>query len=210
MINTFRTLPKEIFIAFSGGVDSVVLFHLAYKQQRRITLLTFDHQNETSDAEVAMAEYYSREFGVPLMISMGEKDIPKRESKENFWAKQRNSWFNSIDGTVCTGHHLNDVAEWYLMTSIADARGGFLTNYENENVIRPLIITPKANIEKYAKHHELNYLTDPTNSDINFNKRNRIRAELLPQVLSFNPGFLNTIRKRILNKEFGQVEEYGN
>ena len=203
MINTFRTLPKKINIAFSGGVDSAVLFHIALKQQRDITLLTFDHQNDTSDEEVWMAEKYSVAFNVPLIVKKGTKEIPKGESKEKFWAEQRNSWFKSFDTTVCTGHHLNDVAEWYLMTAIADAKGGFLTNYANDNIIRPLIITPKAVIEKYAAQNNVSYISDPTNLDVNFNKRNRVRAELLPQVLRINPGFLNTIRKKILEKEIG-------
>lgn len=204
MINTFRTLPKHVYIAFSGGVDSAVMLDIALKQKRDVTLLWFEHaDDEMTKCEFEFVVKTANRYNLGLRVAFGTK-VPKGASKENHWATERNAWFKEFAGLVCTGHHLNDVAEWYLMTAIADAKGGFLTNYANDNVIRPLIITSKQKILDYAAKNELEYLSDPTNSDVNFNKRNKIRAELLPQVLSFNPGFLNTIRKRILEKEHGR------
>lgn len=201
MINTFRTLPKHVYIAFSGGIDSAVMLDIALKQKRDVTLLWFHHADDSmAQQEFNFARYTANKFDLELQVHHGSP-VPKGQSKENHWATERNTWFKMYNGLVCTGHHLNDVAEWYLMTAIADAKGGFLTNYQNDNVIRPLIITPKSRIVEYASENNLEYIHDLTNDDLTFNKRNRIRAELLPQVLSFNPGFLNTIRKRILEKE---------
>jgi tRNA(Ile)-lysidine synthase len=101
---------------------------------------------------------------------------------------------------VVTGHNLNDAAEWYLMTALI-GKGGQYINYSNKNVSRPLLVTSRAIIEAYAKSNNVNYIVDGTNFDINFNKRNLVRAQLLPKVLEFNQGFLNTIKRNIIKRE---------
>lgn len=200
-LNTFRTLPRFVGIAFSGGIDSVVMMHVALSLNRYVSLYTFDHGTETSAEEKEFANYTARKYCVPVSFQVSPVEMQNGDSKERFWSEARNNWFHSFSGClIATGHHLNDVAEWYLMTALT-GNGGFIMNYANKNVIRPLITTPRSKIEEYAEYHKLEYIKDPTNDDIDFNKRNRVRHELLPKALEVNPGLLKTLKRRIIDRE---------
>lgn len=200
MINLFRTLPKNVGVAFSGGVDSSVLLDIALRQNKNVTILTYDHSNEQSEKEVYNAIEIHKQFGLPIHIEASYNRPKLCESKEAFWSKQRNDWFQSLDMPVVTGHNLNDVAEWYLMSAVI-GKGGYYIDYKNKNVSRPLLVTPRCVIEAYAIKERLNCIIDASNSDVTFAKRNLVRAELLPKVLEVNPGFLSTIKRNIIKRE---------
>lgn len=199
-LNTFRTLPPQVGVAFSGGVDSVVLLHVLTLLKRDVTLYTYDHKLETSPQELEIARWYANLYELPLIVGELRDPVPKGESKEAYWSTKRNRWLSSFDIPICTGHHLNDAAEWYLMTSLGCGEG-YLLNYSRGNIVRPLLIQSKESIVRYANNHNLKYLDDPTNDDVSFNKRNNVRHTLLPQVLEVFPGYLNTIRRKIIAKE---------
>lgn len=201
-INTIRTLPEKLGIAFSGGIDSSVLLDISIKLNREVILVTFDHGDVTSEKEIAFAKETSEKFDIPLIVGSTTSKLCSGQSKESFWSVSRNTWFNSLEMPVATGHHLNDVAEWYMMTALT-GNGGYYMDYSNKNVIRPLITTKRCIIEKYAEIHSVNYIIDNTNFDVDFNKRNRVRLELMPVVCNINSGFLNTMKRNIIRKEFG-------
>lgn len=200
-INTIRTLPKKLGIAFSGGIDSSVLLDIAIKKGCDITVLVFDHGNKISDEEIIFSEKIGKKYNLPVIIGNTDKKFPIGESKEKFWSECRNNWFNEFDMPVATGHHLNDAAEWYLMTALT-GNGGFYMDYKNKNVIRPLLVIKKSDIEEYSIENSVEYIIDETNFDLCFNKRNRVRHELFPVVKNINIGFLNTIKRNIIRKEF--------
>lgn len=200
MINLFRKLPKDIGVAFSGGIDSSVLLDIVLRQNKNVTILTYDHSTEQSEKEVLHAIEIKKQYGLPIHIEASREQPIHGASKEAFWSKQRNEWFNSLDMNVVTGHNLNDAAEWYLMTAVI-GKGGQYINHSNKNVSRPLLVTPRYDIEQYANKNKLNCIIDESNTDISFAKRNLVRAELLPKVLEVNPGFLSTIKRNIVKRE---------
>lgn len=200
MINLFRKLPKDIGIAFSGGIDSSVLLDIVLHQNKNVTILTYDHSTEQSEKEVYHAIEVKKQYGLPIHIEASREQPKLGQSKEAFWSKQRNDWFNTLGMQVVTGHNLNDVAEWYLMTAVI-GKGGQYINHSNKNVSRPLLVTSRAVIEQYANKNKLNFIVDESNSDETFAKRNLVRAQLLPKVLEVNPGFLNTIKRNIIRRE---------
>ena len=202
MINCFRTLPQKVGVAFSGGVDSAVMLHLARSLNRDIVLYTFDHKSEFSKEEIDFAHTTAAYYNIPIVTGeIKVAEIPCGDSKERYWSAERNAWFNSFDTTICTGHHLDDAAEWYLMTSLQGGNGGYLMNYHVKNVIRPLLLSTKNSLTEYAKKHNLTYINDLTNGDRNFNLRNKVRLELLPKVLEIFPGYMNTVKRKIVVKE---------
>lgn len=197
-MNVLRTLPNKVIVAFSGGIDSSVMLHLALKN-REVVLGTFDHKNETSDQEIAFAEEVSSNFNIPLIIGSTQEHYSKGDSKEKFWSKCRNDWFNSLQHSVVTGHNLDDALEWYLMTSLT-GNGGYYMDYSNKNVLRPLLCITKKEIIDYATKYNVKYISDPTNDDLSFNLRNKVRHELVPIVSKINPGIYSTIRRNIIRK----------
>ena len=54
------------------------------------------------------------------------------------------------------------------------------------NIVRPLLDTPRRDIERYIAEHELAYVTDETNGDTAY-ARNRLRLEIWPELEGINP-----------------------
>lgn len=191
-----RTLPNEIYVAFSGGVDSVVMTHRALAQGRRVSLAFFHHGNELADAEEAFVVKFAAQHQLNLVI--GRCNKPLTGSREQFWRDSRYEFFHSLTEDVATGHNLDDAVEWYLLTCL---RGqGHFMEYRNGDVIRPLLLTPKSEILDYAQAHSLKWFEDPTNQDTDFTFRNKIRHDIVPACLEINPGLHTMVANNIRRK----------
>jgi tRNA(Ile)-lysidine synthase len=196
-INTYRTLPAKFTVACSGGVDSVVLAHLAVKHKREVTLAFFNHgTGEYEDQCQQLVQQLASSYNIPVIISGCETfDKSCGTSKEMYWRDQRINWFRSLAGLVATGHNLDDQVEWYLHTCF---RGrGRVMPYSNFNTFKPLQIVPKKTIRAYAVENSLIWHEDPSNADPAVANRNRIRHSVLPEILKFNPGIYSVVRRLI-------------
>src|SRR5207248_9884344 len=76
-------------------------------------------------------------------------------------------------------------------------RGGGLAGMlgmqpRQQDIIRPLLATSRAEILAYCQQYNLHPLQDASNTDARF-LRNRIRHELLPLLESLNPGIRSTL-----------------
>lgn len=195
-LNHFRTLPADIYVGFSGGVDSVALVHSILSRGKRPILAFYHHGNDFADVEFEFAQSFSKTYSLQLIVE--HCHTPVVGSKEDFWRRGRQDFFQSLDSTVAVGQHLDDATEWYLFTAL---RGhGEVYSYQTNNVVKPLILYSKEDITGYATHHNLKWLEDPTNNDSNFASRNRIRHNILPECIKVNPGFRTTIKNLIKEK----------
>ena len=61
------------------------------------------------------------------------------------------------------------------------------------------MLNSSSNILSYLKQYDLKWYEDKTNTDVSI-PRNRIRLNVLPEMLLINKGFEKTIKKRILIK----------
>jgi tRNA(Ile)-lysidine synthase len=198
-LQPLRTVEKNSYIALSGGVDSISIAHHLHSAGKLKAALWFNHEDSASSEEYKVVHKFCRDHRLNLFI--GDKtmvDVKHSTSKEKYWSDQRNTWFNSFDGPVITGHNLDDAVEYYLMTSFQGE--GHYTNYKNKNVCRSYLTTLKSDLVEYAKEHKLTWFEDPTNSDVDFTFRNRIRHVILPEVLKVNPGLYSTVKKRVLER----------
>ena len=194
-INTIRTIPQDVTVAFSGGVDSVVLVHKALSQNKNVRLAFYNHGNELAYCEEKFVEKFAEEYNLELIIERCTEQVTG--SSEKFWRDCRYKFFKQL-GIVATGHHLDDAVEWYLLTCL---RGeGHYMNYQNENVIRPFILNKKSKIVEYASYYGLKWFDDFTNRDSEFTYRNKIRKDILPSCLEINPGLYNMVSNNIKRK----------
>ena len=192
-----KKVPKEIYLAFSGGSDSAALLHSLISRNKNVTLLCIDHNTEWCKKEISFAKEISNKLNIKCVVyKIPEYD--KSTSLECFWSKERNKIFQSMDKLVVTGHHLDDAIEWYVMSTFTGTVK--LLDYQNKNVIRPLITTSKSKILEYIKFFNIEYLQDPTNYDCDFNLRNKVRNELIPKAKEIFPGIEKTVKKLIMNK----------
>ena len=197
-MNTIKTLPQFLHIAFSGGIDSVVLTHLALSKGVKVALAHYHHGTDFSDVELEFAKKFALDNSLALTVDWCRQE--QVGSKEKFWRDCRYKFFKSLDTPVATGANLDDAVEWYLMTSLR-GRGEFMA-YSHGNVIRPLLLVKKEKIVEYAKKHNLVWLHDDSNDNPEFTARNKIRQQILPKCFEVNPGLYTTVKKRIFEKEF--------
>ena len=202
-------IVDPVFIATSGGVDSVVLAHLLSRYGRNcvkpdlITLLHFDHQwrKESGCEEKEGVEKLAQSLGVKFKsISL----LPPRGDKnhEDDAREKRNQAYFQLAGEksshryIFTAHHQDDVAETLLWRFL---RGEFLENrlgilFNNDPVIRPFLHVSKEEIRAYAAEEKLVFFEDPGNQDLS-QMRAYLRNVLFPAIESYFPGVKHQISK---------------
>ena len=198
-LQPLRSVEKNSYVALSGGVDSIAIAHHLLRAGKLKAALWFNHGDDASSHEYGVVHNFCRPNNLNLFIGDESMvDVRYSTSREKHWSDLRNTWFNQFDGQVITGHNLDDAVEYYLMTSFQGE--GHYTNYRNKNVCRSYLTTPKSDLVEYAKEHNLQWFEDPTNGDVEFTYRNRIRHMILPEVLKVNPGLFNTVKRRIIDR----------
>lgn len=190
--------PKDVYLAFSGGVDSVVLLDVLINRKHNVTLLTIDHLNTFSQQEVEFCKATAERYNIPYIIKK-IKPYDGSTSVESFWSQERNKIFQVMDKPVLTGHHLDDAVAWYVMSAMQGCSK--LINYQRGNVLRPMLTVTKENIIDKANEKKLVYITDTSNLDPEYCLRNKVNISLMPHLKECFPGIRTTVRKLILKKE---------
>ncbi len=201
MITIQGKLDREIYLACSGGVDSMAVADFLM-QNHKVNLLFFDHGTETSKgAREFLSDIYGLGIKYPkTKLKIGEITQSKdnRESWEEYWRNQRYEWFHSFDETVITCHHLDDCTETWLWSSMHGE--GKIIPYQNQNVIRPFRLNRKSEFTNWCRNKNVHWIEDASNDDTKY-MRNFIRQELMPKVLVLNPGIHKVIRKKVVADE---------
>ena len=188
-------LPDHIAVAVSGGPDSMAALDFL-SRKKDVLALHFNHKTQDSDMAEHLVSDYCASRNIPLAIGELQVERPLNMSREDFWRKQRYQFFDwaSQDLSVITCHHLDDVMETWLFTSLhGDPR---LIPSQRGRYLRPFLGTRKAVFEEWCDRKDVPYVIDPSNRDISY-MRNYIRHELMPKALRINPGFAKVLRKKI-------------
>lgn len=196
-MQVLRTLPAEVAVAVSGGVDSLVTLHWI-SQRRPIKAVHYVHDSEYAAEEHEFVQAFCKDLGVELIVEKQATIGRQGRSQEEYWRQGRYNFFKQLPFAVCTGHTLDDAVEWYLFTSF-NGQGHYM-DYQHANVIRPFLTTKKIDLLAYADKYALKWLEDPSNQQVDFAVRNRIRHDILPQVLQVNPGLYNMVKRRIVER----------
>lgn len=205
MLNVFGKIPKNVPIglAFSGGRDSSVVLDFLLdknnrKSKREIILFHFNHGTEHGKVAEEFARKVSEKYNLELHVSTVVNAKPKGMSEEAFWHEERYRFFHSFpEIPIITAHHLSDVVETYLMSSLKGSAK--LMGYSNGNIIRPFLGCSKKEIDRWAEKNEVEFVQDYSNFE-NVHDRNIVRNELLPIVLKVNPGIEKTVKKLLMEK----------
>lgn len=207
-IKQFNMLDKgdSVVIGLSGGADSITLAHilLSIKKEYDLTL-TAVHINHNIRPEGAVhdqrfVENFCAVHGIPLKVfSVDVKKIAAENSLtvEEAGRQQRYLAFESIGADkIAVAHNLNDNAETMVMRLCRGTglkgMGGILP--VRGNIIRPLIMCGRDEIEAYCAENGLDYCTDETNLETDYT-RNKIRRLILPLLEQINPNTVNVLGK---------------
>ena len=210
-INTLWNKEDKIAIALSGGVDSIVLFHLLvteYKDSyKELVVFHINHGlREESYEEAGFVEKFVKDFDVKFYkeeLNMSDIERDSHTSEEMLARELRYQAFNKmakLEGVtkLLTAHHKNDQVENILMRLLTgrsiDHSLAICEEIEMAglNIYRPLLNSLKAELEEYAKEKNLHYYVDATNFDTDYT-RNNIRHNIVPLLNDINSGSFDNL-----------------
>lgn len=199
MLRLYGSLPNDkIFIAVSGGIDSMVLADFIVRGGRKPTILHVNHGTAYADTAENFVRDWAFERGLPIEVFKIHEGPPLGQSKEEFWRNERYTFFTSqVYGKILLGHHLNDAVETWVFSCLHGTPS--LMKYDHANCIRPLLLTSRKEIEEYAVAKNVKYIEDPSNTNTDF-MRNYIRHELMPGIKKVNPGIEKMIFKKLKDR----------
>ena len=194
IIKVLGSIPKRVTLACSGGPDSMAALDFLRMGKREVSVIHFDHGTDHASEARDLVISYCKSHNIPFTIHYIEGQPSPGESMEAWWRDRRYEVINNIEGTVVTGHNLNDVAEWWIFTAL---RGNpCLMPRSCKNTIKPFLLTEKKSMETWCKNKGVPFVIDPSNGHMKFS-RNRIRQKILPEALMINPGLLKVMRKKL-------------
>lgn len=182
-MNIISPIPQELYLAFSGGVDSMFGLHFLLSGRRKVHILTFNHGTFHGDN----AEKFIRDLDL-LHVSYGKISRARRkeESPEEYYRNERYKFFSRFnDFPIITCHHLNDQVETGIMSMMQGKH--YRIPYKRDNYLRPFLNVKKQEIVNYALKNKLWWIEDISNSNPEI-PRNRIRLNIVPQMEQINPG----------------------
>jgi len=194
MIKLLGKIPEKVFLAFSGGPDSVAALDFLLTGRRDVTAVHFYHGTPHGVEALNFVEMYTHLRKVPLIIERIQRLRKSDESQEEYWRNERYQFLESLPGPVVTAHHLDDVLEWWIFTSLHGMTK--LIPYRRNNVIRPFLMTPKKVLIDWCDRKSLPYITDPGNQDEKY-MRSIVRHKIVPQATRINPGVRTVLKKKI-------------
>ncbi|PAF46375.1 tRNA lysidine(34) synthetase TilS [Helicobacter sp. 12S02634-8] len=174
---------RKNLLGFSGGVDSVGLFHALRARGIGFDIAIVDYGVRMSAKdEVAYAQALADEHKKQCFIYHAPKIL------KNFEAKARAIRYGFFEEIIASkgyanlilAHHLNDRFEWLLMQLSKGSSLGTLLGFDGiedrrgYQIIRPLINVPKSLIYEYCNAYE--FYEDTTNTDTSY-KRNAFRQK---------------------------------
>ena len=191
---------STVLCAVSGGADSVCLLDLVRRLgDVRCLCAHFDHRLRGAESarDAAFVESLCAEWNIPFFLGSGDVRsyaAAHGESIETAARTLRYAFLRRIaaeQGADCiaTAHNLNDNAETILfrMARGTGLRGLTGIPAERDGIVRPLLQTPRCDIEAYLASRGIPHAEDATNADRDA-ARNRVRLDLLPALEAVHPG----------------------
>ncbi len=178
-------------VAFSGGRDSTVLLHALAALRPGCALIPVHvHHGLHPQADAQAAHCLRVASGLGLRCEIRTIRIPDRP-EEGVEAAARHLRYQALaEGTgpkdcVLAAHHATDQAETFLLAALKGSGPTGLAAMPSLRrlgagwLARPLLAVSDRAITAYAGRHRLDWVEDPTNLDLRFD-RNFVRHELLP------------------------------
>ena len=193
---------RRYLIGVSGGRDSVALLHgLTNLGYERLILCHLDHQlrSRASRADAQFVQALGRKLKLECEIGRADVAALARRTKQSLETAGRIARYEFFARvartcrcrTIFLGHHADDLVETFLLNLFRGAGPVGLAgirpvatrrvNGVQLTIARPLLGTPRNEIDAYLKTHRLKYRDDATNETL-APLRNRIRRRIIPYI----------------------------
>lgn len=202
-------------VAYSGGLDSTVLLHLAqaYAIKKGWRLVAFHvHHGLNKDADAWLI--HCRRTCEALGVGFAARRVVLQDTGEGIEAAARDARYAAL-ADLCrshgvhlllTAHHEDDQAETVLMQLL---RGSGTAGLSGMNVLgpvpgaekdsgllllRPLLSVSRQAIESWAVAQRLDWVEDDSNRDPRY-ARNALRGQVMPVLSNLFPGFASRLSR---------------
>ncbi|WP_028024331.1 tRNA lysidine(34) synthetase TilS [Enterovibrio calviensis] len=208
VLNAHAVTPRQIVLAFSGGVDSRVMLDLLstyrdiHPQHRYLILHVHHGLSENADEWMEKCHQWSTDAGFDFR---GLK-VQFEKQGESLEKQAREARYSAIslnvepEALVLTAQHSDDQAETFLLALKRGSGPAGLAampqirGLAQAQLLRPLLAVSRQDIEIYANDQGLAWVEDESNLDCRFD-RNFIRQVWLPKVRERWPGFVKAVNR---------------
>ena len=199
---------KYYYVALSGGADSLVLLNELKKLQNEndfnLIAIHINHNvQKDSKKWKTICENFCKKNEIKFIAhSLRQKknissNLEKKLRDERYGFFEKTLEKNSI---LFMGHHLDDLIETFFLRALRGSGIEGLSSIPKERplgkgkLIRPFLNISKSEILAKAKKDKLNFINDPSNKDISFD-RNYLRNEILPKIEKRWPSYRKNLKQ---------------
>jgi len=190
-----------ILCALSGGADSIFLtanlFARCEEFGYTVAAAHFDHGLRTMSAQDArFVENWCAQRGIPCIVGHGDVAAEAARMGTGIEETARTMRYAFLQETaeklnasvIATAHTADDNAETLIMNLV---RGSGLDGLcgippRRGNIVRPLLTTTRAEIERWLSERNIPHVEDESNADETYT-RNFIRHQVMPLLKQVNP-----------------------
>jgi tRNA(Ile)-lysidine synthase len=195
---------RHIFVAVSGGVDSMLMLELA-REHFAVTALHVNYQlrgNASELDEEFVRDYclknnidlvvFNYDLGSELQLKKSNLQNRAREIRYDFFRKQLEQ---SPESFLFIAHHADDQVETFFIQYFRNAGIAGLSGMKlvTNRLVRPFLTFTKTELTTYAQEIGLSWREDQSNKKNDY-LRNKFRNQLIPELEKEIP----TIRKSVL------------
>jgi len=194
----------RVLCAVSGGADSMCMLHFLFSNrdelQIEVMAAHYEHglRGDESLRDARFVREWCAEHGIVCRVEHG--DVVGYAEKNRLGTEEaarelRYAFLRDCAGMlrcnlIATAHNLEDNAETMIFNL---TRGGGSAGLRGippvrDNIVRPLILTSRLEIEEYLRKHGVSYVQDSSNFTDQYS-RNIIRHKIMPVLKELNPGF---------------------
>lgn len=198
MFKILGKLPREPFVACSGGPDSMAVVSFL-RRTRPVRILHFNHGTEHGMEAEEFVKKYCFDNNIELFVGKKDREREGNESPEEYWRKLRYSFFYKFKEPIVMCHNLDDQVEQWVFSSLRSSPK--LIPYKHgKYIIRPFMLNKKEEFVDWCKKHNVPYIVDPSNNSLKYS-RSYIRTKMMDDILHINPGIHTMIRKKVSKLE---------
>lgn len=205
-LQRYELLPKgtHVLCALSGGRDSVYLLHrlLDWAEEWELTVSAAHYNHHLRGEESQRDEDFVRDlcsqWNVPLYVGGGDVLAYAKEQGMGVETAARELRYAFLEQTremiggdvIATAHHADDLAETMLLNLVRGAGTAGMSGIppKRGNIIRPILMVTRGEIDRYLTHHGLAFVEDSTN-ETDHTARNVLRHRVMPVLAELNSGF---------------------
>jgi tRNA(Ile)-lysidine synthase len=213
-----------VAVALSGGLDSMVLLHVAanWAREHGVRLTAFHvHHGLSPNADAWLAHCARSCAGLAVafdhrrvLVEKGRSGVEQAARKLRYAALGEMCRAHGVS-LLLTGHHLDDQAETVLLQLLRGSGPAGLSGMDTANraakllgdaglvIARPLLSLTRAGLEEYARAHGIAWVDDESNLDPRYT-RNALRHQVMPALAQAFPGFQQRVARSAAHAQSAQ------